>query len=610
MTKDSTLKQKTYSNQSVVRTYFKFNFKYLIKRKSTWLSPLIFFLLLGIGIIVMRIINGPTTNIVAFQTLMAVFSVVFFAILGIVKGVNLFREPTTEGVEILIVSKPLERWQILVVKFSVFNLYGLFLFVLNSLLFIIFSAIMGINVNQYLISGLGIPLGNWFSYLFFGTVSVLLSIKFSSKLVMGLGITLAIFSNIFATSFNLIVGAFLTSKNGSFNDVISKDINKYNNPGPGVVFSGTQAGQEPKFFLSQNEFFGSSFGVSYGDTQRNINLKKLYDQQTANELVNIWNQGKDSWWVGQLFTFINPTAAFGKISSLGNFGKLSNTIFGRSGILNEIDFSWSAQINNRFSTWNDASGTNYSLVGVDLSNPFSFRDDFGVWTPIKKIILNLGTINEDFGSNASLVKGFYQNKSIDNVELTYEMINDKRNTLENLINKELANVTSANEAINKIQSALSNGSIINNDFDQTFFDKFRNDWDYVDMANINPDQSLIPGAKWTLDPKKQAEFIYYLAQIVAVNDAFNSQNNDFNTTNKFRLEAQKIQNLDQANSEMQFRFFGERFNTRIIQSNQLKMIELVPTERTPIWALIFLWFSIIILFNGLTIFLYFRKDFQ
>ena len=151
MTKDSTLKQKTYSNQSVVRTYFKFNFKYLIKRKSTWLSPLIFFLLLGIGIIVMRIINGPTTNIVAFQTLMAVFSVVFFAILGIVKGVNLFREPTTEGVEILIVSKPLERWQILVVKFSVFNLYGLFLFVLNSLLFIIFSAIMGINVNQYLI---------------------------------------------------------------------------------------------------------------------------------------------------------------------------------------------------------------------------------------------------------------------------------------------------------------------------------------------------------------------------------------------------------------------------------------------------------------------------
>ena len=109
MTKDSTLKQKTYSNQSVVRTYFKFNFKYLIKRKSTWLSPLIFFLLLGIGIIVMRIINGPTTNIVAFQTLMAVFSVVFFAIIGIVKGVNLFREPTTEGVEILIVSKPLER---------------------------------------------------------------------------------------------------------------------------------------------------------------------------------------------------------------------------------------------------------------------------------------------------------------------------------------------------------------------------------------------------------------------------------------------------------------------------------------------------------------------
>ena len=605
MTKDSTLKQKTYSNQSVVRTYFKFNFKYLIKRKSTWLSPLIFFLLLGIGIIIMRIINGPTTNIVAFQTLMAVFSIVFFAIIGIVKGVNLFREPTTEGVEILIVSKPLERWQILVVKFSVFNLYGLFLFVLNSLLFIIFSAIMGINVNQYLIAGLGIPLGNWFSYLFFGTVSVLLSIKFSSKLVMGLGITLAIFSNIFATSFNLIVGAFLTNKVSSFNEIISKDNNlsKYNNPGPGLIFSGTQAGQEPKFFLSQNEFFGSSFGTSYGETQRNINLKKLYNQQAANELVNIWNQGKDSWWVSQLFTFINPTAAFGKISSLGNFGKLSNTIFGRTSILNENDFSWSTQINDNFSTWNDASGTNYSLVGVDLSNPFNFRDDFGVWTPTKKTIENLGTINTDFGP-ASFAKGFSRSKSIDTAELTYELINDKRNTLENLIDNELTNVTSASESINKIQSAL------NSDFDQTFFDKFRNDWDYIDMANSDPNQSLIPGTTWTLDRAKQAEFVYYLAQIVAVNDAFNSQNNNVNTTNKFRLEAQKVQNLDQANSEKQFRFFNESFNTRIIQSSHLKMIELVPTERTPIWALIFLWFSIIILFNSLTIFLYFRKDFQ
>ena len=604
MTNDSTLKQKTYSNQSVVRTYFKFNFKYLIKRKSTWLSPLIFFLLLGIGIIVMRIINGPTTNIVAFQTLMAVFSVVFFAILGIVKGVNLFREPTTEGVEILIVSKPLERWQILVVKFSVFNFYGFFLFVLNSLLFIIFSAIMGINADQYLIAGLGIPLGNWFSYLFFGTVSVLLSIKFSSKLVMGLGITLAIFSNIFATSFNLIVGAFLTNKVSFFNEAISKDNNlsKYNNPGPGLVFSGTQGGQEPKFFLSQNGFFGSSFGI-YGNTQRNINLKELYDQQATNELVNIWNQGKDSWWVGQLFTFINPTAAFGKISSLGNFGKLSNTIFGRSSILNENDFSWSTQINDNFSTWNDTNGTNYSLVGVDLSNPFNFRDDFGVWTPTKKTIENLGTISTDFGS-ASFAKGFSRSRSIDTAELTYELINDKRNTLENLIDNELANVTSASEAINKIQNAL------NSDFDQTFFDKFRNDWDYIDMANSNPNQSLIPGTTWTLDRAKQAEFVYYLAQIVAVNDAFNDQNVSLDTTNKFRLEAQKAQNLDQADSEKQFRFFNESFNTRIIQSSRLKMIELVPTERTPIWALIFLWFSIIILFSSLTIFLYFRKDFQ
>ena len=604
MTNDSTLKQKAYSNQSVVRTYFKFNFKYLIKRKSTWLSPLIFFLLLGIGIIVMRIINGPTTNIVAFQTLMAVFSVVFFAILGIVKGVNLFREPTTEGVEILIVSKPLERWQILVVKFSVFNLYGFFLFVLNSLLFIIFSAIMGINADQYLIAGLGIPLGNWFSYLFFGTVSVLLSIKFSSKLVMGLGITLAIFSNILATSFNLIVGSFLTNKVSSFNEVISKDNNlsKYNNPGPGLIFSGTQGGQEPKFFLSQNGFFSSSFGI-YGNTQRNINLKELYDQQAANELVNIWNQGKDSWWVGQLFTFINPTAAFGKISSLGNFGKLSNTIFGRTSILNENDFSWSTQINDNFSTWNDANGTNYSLVGVDLSNPFNFRDDFGVWTPTKKTIENLGTISTDFGS-ASFAKGFSRSRSIDTAELTYELINDKRNTFENLIDNELANVTSASEAINKIQNAL------NSDFDQTFFDKFRNDWDYIDIANSNPDQSLIPGTTWTLDRAKQAEFVYYLAQIVAVNDAFNDQNVSLDTTNKFRLEAQKAQNLDQADSEKQFRFFNESFNTRIIQSSHLKMIELVPTERTPIWALIFLWFSIIILFSSLTIFLYFRKDFQ
>ena len=607
--------QKSKKSFSTTKSYFKFNFKYLLKRKSTWLSPLIFFVFFLLMSTFLRLVFGAKNNTLAMlQTMVSLFSIIFFAIIGITKGINLFREPSTEGVEILIVSKPLTRRQILVVKFTMFNLYGLILFLFNLVVFLICAAILNIPANQYSIIGVGAPITNWFSYLFFGTLAILLSTKFSSKLVMGVGITGVVLLNTIGGVFNNFVPVFLTGKAQSMDEELRKtnSVEKYQNPGPKLFFNDVNSPNSKRFLLAKNaQQFNSNSSLD-GTTTRSMKFENLYQEEFSKNLENIWNQGKDSLWINQLQIFLNPTSSFSKIGYFSSEQKNSNSLFSLSAI-NEKDFSWSAKVVENFSAWNEGK-TNYSLYGTDLSDLTGYTSsDIGSWSQEKNVLKELGAYGPGYYPLISFTKGFKLDETSAVSNLTHEYINSIKDKILNLVDTKLATVTGSNDedkkkdAISKIKTAIQTSS----DFNQAFFDQFVN-WNYVDTTGSN--LTTEPGSKWTKDEDKKAEFIYYLAQIVVVNQYFDQHDNPTllaqARNNAFKAEMTKVQDFDNDQTGQNTKFFGDNFKTKIVKSSKLKMIELVATERTPAWSLAILWLAVVLLLNAGTIFLFFRKDFK
>lgn len=620
MTQQEAKKTKKFST---TKSYFKFNFKYLIKRKSTWLSPLIFFAFFLLTSTFLRVVFGTQANTLSMlQTIGSLFSIIFFAIIGITKGINIFREPTTEGVEILIVSKPLTRKQILIVKFTMFNLYGISLFISNVIVFLICAIILNINPNQYWIIGLGTPVTNWFSYLFFGTVAILLSTKFSTKLIMGVGVTGVVFLNAVTGAFNTFGPILLVGKIQSLEEELRKspDYAKYQNPGPKLFFNDLNSETDNKRFLlaknnsSFNNGITSNDPRQYQTSRRNIKFEDLYQAQLAKQLEEIWNRAEDSLWINQLQTFLNPTSAFSKIGNFSSESKNSTSLFSFS-IINEKDFAWSAKVNTNFSSWNNGD-TNYSLYGTDLSNANIYSsNEIGFWSKEKNALKELGVYSATPSQISILLKGFKQDETSTEANLTYDFINSIKEKILNLVSTKLASIQGQNDdakkmdIIKKIKEELKTS----HDFNQTFFNKFLN-WNYIDLSTNSKSKDPIPGSRWIEDEEKKAEFIYYLAQIIVVNEYFDNHDNPefIETTKKndFKNEITKIQNFDDDPLSQKTKFFGDNFQTKIVKSSQLKMIELNGKERTPAWALSIVWLLIVLDLKAATILLFFRKDFQ
>ena len=106
--------------------------------------------------------ESQATNLRMFMSISAMFSIVFFAIVGIVKGLNVFQDPAGEGIEILIVSKPIERWQVVLVKFLIFHLLGIVYLFASMIIYSICAAILGLNPSQITFNqiAIGNPLTN------------------------------------------------------------------------------------------------------------------------------------------------------------------------------------------------------------------------------------------------------------------------------------------------------------------------------------------------------------------------------------------------------------------------------------------------------------------
>ena len=621
-------KVKSRSDFKSMLSYFEFMAKYLLKKKSTWLSPLIFGLFFIAISAIIGNISGQTqaTKLRMFQSITGLFSIVFFSIFGMIKGINLFRDPSGEGIELLVVSKPLERWHIIMVKFLLFNIVGFVFFIVNIILFAICAVILGVGSGGAFTSiAAGIPLTNWFSYLLFGTLSILISIKFNSKTILGVGMVVVMGLSVADTFFGNFSSVFIKNQTDDFKE--KQGLDDFS-PTPFSHYIDDKGNHIP-FVKGAGSITGGVRGGASGNlkvnSNRQIDLSTLVylDGNQANNptnIQNVWNKTEESLWVYQMVLYLNPISAFNKLGLLGNYSIQSESARS-SDEINENDYSWKADIVQNFSEWNDGNGTNWSLKGIDLN----LDDRPDLKEPNYKTF-KIGKVNP-----LASVPGIpeenkkQRNAFIDETENSetnwVQIIKNNQTRIDKLINTDLATLTTnqgnfqqipgqqppapvnpkKTKALENIKSAIKNTT---NGFNAAFFDQFKTLTYYDKDANKQNN--------WTTNEDAQADLLYYLSQLVATNEYYFGKGKiaTQQANNEFRQEVETSIEEVTAGRPTNQGFFGEQLDVGIQKIKTDGLVRLVPTIRTQTWGLVLLWIAIIMAINAGTIFMYFKEDFR
>jgi ABC-type transport system involved in multi-copper enzyme maturation permease subunit len=172
-------------NIKPILAYSIFTAKYILKKKSTILMPIGSFLLVLL-LSIIPIFLGDVLVHTIFLLVISSVTISVTSVFATIKALNLFKDISGEGMEIIIVSKPIRRSQIIFVRFVFFFLLGIIICLLNY-----FAILIGL-LSYYGVSNPTFPIFNYITifffsmlvaYIFFGSLSILLSLKFSTKLV-------------------------------------------------------------------------------------------------------------------------------------------------------------------------------------------------------------------------------------------------------------------------------------------------------------------------------------------------------------------------------------------------------------------------------------------
>lgn len=186
-------------------SYCYFLFKFLIKKKTTFILPILSFFMVLIISLVPYIIYSSLSNdeknnplfsfayasdkiLISSSIIATLFSITFL----ISKSINIFKDCENEGVELIIVSKPIERWQILITKFSFVFILSVLISLFNLLAFLPGSILtnniynhIGVYKNTKIIL-LSLVGSCFIGSLIFSSICIMISLSWSRKLSMSL----------------------------------------------------------------------------------------------------------------------------------------------------------------------------------------------------------------------------------------------------------------------------------------------------------------------------------------------------------------------------------------------------------------------------------------
>lgn len=182
--------QKSINNNNSIWSYFKFSCKNIFTNPFVYLSIIFYgIIILSYSILIPYISHKPPIRLFS-STISTLFLMLLSAAIISIISVEIFRTPIDDGTELLIVSKPVNRKEIIIVKLSVFLLSVMVL----SFLAMIIASFTFVNksstYDESLTITLGVFVGTFVNTVLFGSITTILSIY--SKKVIAMIITIGI----------------------------------------------------------------------------------------------------------------------------------------------------------------------------------------------------------------------------------------------------------------------------------------------------------------------------------------------------------------------------------------------------------------------------------
>lgn len=160
---------------------FNYMLKSTIKNKSLYVCLFIYFIVIFLVIFIIPKFGDLSPNQILLNPMVLSMIVLIISILSTLLGIILFKSPIDDGTELLIVSKPLSRWEILTTKIIIFFILSIIISILGS----IFSSFIFLNSNTIIENNwfivLGFFVGSFISFLFFGFLSLIICL-FAKKI--------------------------------------------------------------------------------------------------------------------------------------------------------------------------------------------------------------------------------------------------------------------------------------------------------------------------------------------------------------------------------------------------------------------------------------------
>ncbi|QKT05127.1 ABC transporter permease [Mycoplasma sp. OR1901] len=170
------------------KNYIQFLHKLILKKKNTIIIPAILTTLMLIVTIVFSQINlNIDAKNIVFYVVVSI-QLIFTLFFASLKSINLFKDLSEDGLELLTFSKPLSRKSIILGKTFVNMIVGLYWAIILTVLNLIF---IGVLNPQWLLQSFYVTLLTiYLAYILFGNLSLLIAYKFNTKIALTLPIVL------------------------------------------------------------------------------------------------------------------------------------------------------------------------------------------------------------------------------------------------------------------------------------------------------------------------------------------------------------------------------------------------------------------------------------
>lgn len=221
-----------------VKSYVYFLHKIILKKKSSYVLPIVFFALAIIFSITLSVVQIPDRfkNFTIYAIIFAeMILTIFYASL---KALNIYKDLEEEGLELLTYSKPINRRDIFIAKFIVFIIFDCYW----AILMMVSNLILVLNLketNLTLVVLLSFTVF-FFAFLIFGLFASIIGYKFNGKIALAIPLTII--------SPLIIGGSILSSQSTSSANNLAFYLNTERLLQP----AGNEANVE-KFYLNNNQ---------------------------------------------------------------------------------------------------------------------------------------------------------------------------------------------------------------------------------------------------------------------------------------------------------------------------------------------------------------------